>query len=57
MMNSRLNRVEKRVHKLEDCTEELTQNIGQTNRYKNEPLRHTKNNTQQKIQIKRRNYG
>lgn len=32
MMNSRLNRVEKRIHKLEDSTEELIQNIGQTNR-------------------------
>ena len=35
-MNSSLDRIEKIIQKLEGCTKELVQNIGQKNRYKNE---------------------
>lgn len=44
-MNSRMNRVEKRIHKLEDHTEEFIQNIVEKNIYKHESLRHIKNKT------------
>ena len=37
-MNSSLDRIEKRIYKLEGCAKKLVQNIGQKNRYKNEPF-------------------